>query len=103
MYTYILFSGSILNGMKSKDPGVVANATQRADLFLHNTEGMTAFNADGLRVKINKTIINKRAFKSNPTQKDAVSPGKTTGILIFADPLLSNNHKIGNSKAAIAR
>jgi hypothetical protein len=63
--------------MKSKDPSVVANATQRADMFLHNTEGTTTFNADGLRVKTNKTIINKKAFESNPTQNDAMSPGKT--------------------------
>jgi hypothetical protein len=109
MFTHILFSDSILNGMKSKDPSVVANATQRADMFLHNTEGTTTFNADGLRVKTNKTIINKKAFESNPTQNDAMSPGKTTGILIliialcYAYILLSTDHKIDNSTTAITR
>jgi hypothetical protein len=83
MYRYILFLGSILNGMKSKDPTVAAIATKRADLFLQNTEGKTTFSAEGLRVKTNKTIINKKAFESNPMQNDAMSPGKTTGILYF--------------------
>ncbi|XP_033607633.1 tetratricopeptide repeat protein 12-like [Cryptotermes secundus] len=64
---------SILNSMKSNDPTVVANATQRADLFLQNTERKVTFNADGLRVKTNKTIINKKAFESNPRQNDAMS------------------------------
>jgi hypothetical protein len=83
MKIHILFSGSILNSMKSKDPTVVANATQRADLFLQNTERKATFNADGLRVKTNKTIINKKAFESNPIQNDAMSPGKRTRILIL--------------------
>jgi hypothetical protein len=69
--------------MKSKDPTVVANATQRADLFLQNTERKPTFNADGLRVKTNKTIINKKASESNPMQNDAMSPGKRTGTLIL--------------------
>jgi hypothetical protein len=82
VYTYISFSDSILNGMKSEDPAVVVKATQRADLFLQNTEGKTTFNTDGLKVKTNKTIINKKAFESNPMQNDGMSPGKTAGIQI---------------------
>lgn len=62
---------------------MVANATQRADLFLQNTERKVTFNADGLRVKTNKTIINKKAFESNPRQNDAMSSGKRTRILIL--------------------
>jgi hypothetical protein len=73
---YVLFSGSILNGMQSKDPAVVAKATQKADLFLHGKERST-FNADGLRVVTNRTVINKKAFENNPMQNDAASPGKT--------------------------
>ena len=76
MYMYVLFSGSILSGMQSKDRAVVAKATQKADVFLHNKEKST-FNADGLRVVTSKTIINKKAFESNPMQNDATSPGKT--------------------------
>jgi hypothetical protein len=76
MYVYILFSGSILNGMQSKDPAVVAKATWKADLFLQNKEKPT-FNADELRVVTNKTVINKKTFESNPMQNDATSPGKT--------------------------
>jgi hypothetical protein len=76
--------------MKSKDPIVVAKATQRADLFLQNTETKTTFNADGLRVKTNKTIINKKAIESNPMQNNAMSPGKRTGILILITILKKN-------------
>jgi len=76
MCIYVLFWGYILRGMQSKDPAVVAKATQKADLFLHNKEKST-FNADGLRVVTNKTVINKKAFESNPMQNDATSPGKT--------------------------
>ncbi|KDR11078.1 Tetratricopeptide repeat protein 12 [Zootermopsis nevadensis] len=65
---------SILKGMKSEDPAVVVKATQRADLFLHNTEGNVTFDSDGLRVKINKTIINKKASESNPLQSEDISP-----------------------------
>ncbi|XP_021935240.1 tetratricopeptide repeat protein 12-like [Zootermopsis nevadensis] len=60
--------------MKSEDPAVVVKATQRADLFLHNTEGNVTFDSDGLRVKINKTIINKKASESNPLQSEDISP-----------------------------
>ena len=76
MCIYVLFSGSILSGMQSKDPTVVARATQKADLFLHGKEKSTS-NADGLRVVTNKTVINKTAFESNPMQNDETSPGKT--------------------------
>ena len=65
-----------MSGMQSKDPAVIAKATRKADLFLHDKEKPT-FNADGLRVVTNKTVINKRAFESNPMQNDATSPGKT--------------------------
>jgi hypothetical protein len=73
---YVLFSGSILSGMQSKNPAVVAKATRKADLFLHD-KGKSTLNVDGLRVMTNKTIINKKAFESNPMQNDATSPGKT--------------------------
>jgi len=62
--------------MQSKDPAVVTEATQKADLFLHGKE-KSASNADGFRVVTNKTLINKRAFESNPMQNDATSPGNT--------------------------
>jgi hypothetical protein len=87
MYIYISFSDSILNGMKSQDPTVVVKATKRADLFLQNTDGKTTLNADGLRVKTNKTIINKKAFGSNPMQNDGMSPGKTAGIMTLVTKL----------------
>jgi hypothetical protein len=82
MYVCILFSGSIVNDMKSKDATVVVKATQRADLLLQNKEGQI-FNDDELRVKTNKTIINKKAFESKPMQNDAASPGKTDAMLIL--------------------
>jgi hypothetical protein len=69
--------------MKSEDPAVVLKATQRADLFLQNTEGKTTFNTNELRVTTNRTTINKKAFESNPMQNDGMSPGKIAGILIW--------------------
>ena len=76
MCIHVLISGSLLSGMQSKEPAVVAKTLQKADLFLHNNEKST-FNADGLRVVTNKTVINKKALESNPMQNDATSPGKT--------------------------
>jgi hypothetical protein len=79
--------------MQSKDPAVVTKATQKADLFLQN-KGKSTFNADGLRVVTNKTVINKKALEINPMKNDATSPGKTDRILTVFMILKWNNSKL---------
>ncbi|XP_069702935.1 tetratricopeptide repeat protein 12-like [Periplaneta americana] len=65
---------SIMKGLTSKDRNVAGKAIQKADLFLRNSDEKCEITSDGLKIKTNKTVINKKAFESNPMQNNEASP-----------------------------
>ena len=59
--------------MKTRNPDISAKAVMKADALLQDKE--KSFQEDGLRIKTNKTVINKRAFENDPGQSATASPG----------------------------